>query len=207
MKQKIDITTWNRKEHFEFFSKFEEPFFGTTIQFDCTNAYHKAKDLGVSFFVYYLHKTIVAVNKIENFRFRIENENVYLFDKINASATILRDDKTFGFSEIEYDENLDVFIKNYSNEATRVQNTPGLFTKEYNENIIHFSALPWVNFTSISHSRSFSMPDSCPKFSFGKMTDENDVKKIPMAVYVHHGLIDGYHLGLFFEEFERLMNE
>jgi chloramphenicol O-acetyltransferase type A len=64
-----------------------------------------------------------------------------------------------------------------------------------------------VNFTSISHSRNFSIPDSCPKFSFGKMTDENGVKKIPMAVYVHHGLIDGYHLGLFFEEFERLMNE
>ena len=53
MKQKIDLATWNRKEHFEFFSKFEEPFFGTTIQFDCTKAYHKAKELGVSFFVYY----------------------------------------------------------------------------------------------------------------------------------------------------------
>ena len=47
MKKKIDIITWNRKEHFEFFSKFEEPFFGTTIQFDCTKAYHKAKELGV----------------------------------------------------------------------------------------------------------------------------------------------------------------
>jgi chloramphenicol O-acetyltransferase type A len=51
------------------------------------------------------------------------------------------------------------------------------------------------------------MPDSCPKFSFGKMTDDNGVKKIPMSVHVHHGLIDGYHLGLFFQEFERLMNE
>ena len=142
MKQKIDITTWNRKEHFEFFSKFEEPFFGTTIQFDCTKAYHKAKELGVSFFVYYLHKTIVAVNKIENFRYRIENENVYLFDKINASATILRDDKTFGFSEIEYDEKLSNFESNFIKESSRVQNTTGLFTREYNENIIHFSALP-----------------------------------------------------------------
>ena len=161
----------------------------------------------INFFVYYLHKTIVAVNKIENFRYRIERDDVYLFDKINASATILRDDKTFGFSEIEYDEKLSNFESNFIKESSRVQNTTGLFTREYNENIIHFSALPWVNFTSISHSRNFSIPDSCPKFSFGKMTDENGVKKIPMAVYVHHGLIDGYHLGLFFQEFERLMNE
>ena len=131
MKKELHIATWNRAEHFKFFSKFEEPFFGTTIQFDCTKAYHKAKELGVSFFVYYLHKTIVAVNKIENFRYRIEDEKVYLYDTINASATILREDKTFGFSEIEYDENLSNFESNFNNEATRVQNTPGLFTKEY----------------------------------------------------------------------------
>ena len=206
MRKELDISTWNRKQHFEFFCQFEEPFFGTTIQFDCTKAYAKSKQLGVSFFVYYLHKTLVAVNNIENFRYRIQDKKVFIYDKINVSSTILRDDKTFGFSEIEYDENLNTFIENYNNEATRVKNTSGLFTRDYNENIVHFSALPWINFTSISHSRSFTFPDSCPKFSFGKMTSENDKKFMSMSVHVHHGLVDGYHLGLFFEEFERLMN-
>ena len=204
---KLDLSTWNRKEHFEFFCKFEEPFFGTTIQFDCTKAYIKAKELGVSFFTYYLHKTLVAVNKTENFRYRIHDGKVFIYDKINISSTILRDDKTFGFSEIEYNENLNTFIENYNTEATRVKNTSGLFTRDYNENIVHFSALPWINFTSISHSRSFTFPDSCPKFSFGKMTTDNDKKFMSLSVHVHHGLVDGYHLGLFFEEFERLMNE
>ena len=207
MKRELDLSTWNRKQHFEFFCKFEEPFFGTTIQFDCTKAYAKSKELGVSFFIYYLHKTLVAVNNTENFRYRIQDEKVFIYDKINVSSTILRDDKTFGFSEIEYDENLNVFIENYNTEATRVKNTSGLFTRDYNENIVHFSALPWINFTSISHSRSFTFPDSCPKFSFGKMTTDNDKKFMSMSVHVHHGLVDGYHLGLFFEEFERLMNE
>ena len=206
MRKELDISTWNRKQHFEFFCQFEEPFFGTTIQFDCTKAYAKSKQLGVSFFVYYLHKTLVAVNNIENFRYRIQDKKVFIYDKINVSSTILRDDKTFGFSEIEYDENLNTFIENYNSEATRVKNTTGLFTRDYNENIVHFSALPWINFTSISHSRSFTFPDSCPKFSFGKMTSENDKKFMSMSVHVHHGLVDGYHLGLFFEEFERLMN-
>lgn len=207
MKRELNISTWNRKEHFEFFSKFEEPFFGTTIQFDCTKAHSKTKELGVSFFAYYLHKTLAAVNNIENFKYRIQDGKIFIYDKINVSSTILRDDKTFGFSEVEYDENLNVFIENYNTEATRVKNLPGLITKEYSENLIHFSALPWVNFTSISHSRSFTLPDSCPKFSFGKMTEENGRKKMSMSVHVHHGLVDGYHLGLFFEEFERLMNE
>ncbi|HMX59624.1 MAG TPA: CatA-like O-acetyltransferase [Chitinophagales bacterium] len=50
MKKRIDIDNWNRKEHFLFFSKFEEPFFGVTIKVDCTSAYKKAKEKGVSFF-------------------------------------------------------------------------------------------------------------------------------------------------------------
>ena len=207
MKKELELSTWNRKEHFEFFSKFEEPFFGTTIHFDCTKAYTKAKELGVSFFTYYLHKTLVAVNNIENFRYRIEDGKVFIYDKINVSSTILREDKTFSFSEVEFNEDLNIFIENYNTEATRVQNKTGLFSREHNENIVHFSAVPWINFTSISHSRSFTFPDSCPKFSFGKMTTENDKKFMSMSVHVHHGLVDGYHLGLFFEEFERLMNE
>ena len=132
---------------------------------------------------------------------------MFIYDKINVSSTILREDKTFGFSQVEYDENLNAFIENYNTEATRVQNTTGLLTREFSENLVHFSAIPWINFTSISHSRSFTFPDSCPKFSFGKMTTENDKKFMSMSVHVHHGLVDGYHLGLFFEEFERLMNE
>jgi chloramphenicol O-acetyltransferase type A len=207
MKRELDLTTWNRASHFEFFSKLDEPFFGTTIQLDCTTAHKKAKKLGVSFYVYYLHKTIVAVNNIENFRYRIEEGNPVIYDSINISSTILREDKTFGFSEIEYNEDLNIFISNYNTESERVQNTTGLFTRTHGENIVHFSALPWINFTSISHSRSFTFPDSCPKFSFGKMIEENGRKKMPMSVHVHHGLVDGYHLGLFFEEFERIMNQ
>lgn len=207
MKRELNIADWNRKEHFEFFSTFDEPFFGTTIQFDCTKAYAKSKELGVSFFAYYLHKTLVAVNAIENFKYRIEGDKVFIHDKINVSSTILRDDKTFGFSEVIYDENLDKFIENYNTEANRVKSVPGLITKEYSENLIHFSAVPWINFTSISHSRTFKVQDSCPKFSFGKMIEVDRKRMIPMSVHVHHGLVDGYHLGLFFEEFERLMNE
>ena len=85
-------------------------------------------------------------------------------------------------------------------EIERVRNTPGLFTREFtNDNIIHFSAIPWVSFTSLSHARSFTFPDSCPKISVGKMTEENGKMTMPISVHVHHGLMDGYHVGLFFD--------
>ncbi|MCF6131577.1 CatA-like O-acetyltransferase [Flavobacterium wongokense] len=206
MKQKLDLNNWNRKEHFKHFNQMEEPFFGLIVPVDCTKAYSKSKELGVSFFTYYLHKTLVAVNDIECFRYRIIDGHVYIFDRIDASATILRDDKTFGFSLIEYAENLSEFSDITKKEIARIQETTGLITRDFEINLIHFSALPWVNFTSYSHARSFTFPDSCPKISFGKMMDENGIKTMNMAVHVHHALIDGYDVGVFIERFQELMN-
>jgi chloramphenicol O-acetyltransferase type A len=207
MKQKLNIETWNRKEHFLFFKQMEEPFFGITTTIDCTNAYNKSKELNVSFFTYYLHKTLVAVNEIENFRYRILNNEVFIFDQIDASATVMRVDNTFGFSLIKFDSDLIVFAQNTANEIIRVQNTTGLFTRDFEENLIHFSTIPWVNFTSLSHARSFTFPDSCPKITFGKLVEENGKKTMSMSIHVHHALIDGYHVGQFVALFEKLMNE
>ncbi|MBC7439526.1 MAG: chloramphenicol acetyltransferase [Flavobacterium sp.] len=209
MKTLLDLENWNRKEHFLFFKQMDEPFFGLTIEIDCTKAYATAKQLGISFFVYYLHKTIIAVNTIESFRYRINDNAIYIYDTIDVSATIMREDKTFGFSLIEYSPDFEVFATNTFKEMERIQNTPGLFTREFKEiNVIHFSTIPWVNFTSLSHARSSTFPDSCPKISFGKMMLTNEGKKtMPMSIHVHHGLMDGFHVGQFVECFQNLMNE
>ena len=207
MKHKLELETWNRKEHFLFFKQMEEPFFGITTRVDCSKAYTNAKKLGVSFFTYYLHKTLIGVNAVENFRYRIIDNEVYVFDRIDASATILREDKTFGFSLMEYDKNLNEFAKITKKEIERIQNTIGLITRDFEDNLIHFSAVPWIDFTSYSHARSYTWPDSCPKISFGKMAEENGKKTMAIAVHVHHGLADGYHVGQFLTLLQELLNE
>ncbi|MBC7847666.1 MAG: chloramphenicol acetyltransferase [Flavobacterium sp.] len=209
MKTLLHLENWNRKEHFLFFKQMEEPFFGITTTIDCTKGYETAKQLGTSFFVYYLHKTIVAVNAIEAFRYRIIDDEIYIYDTIDASATIMREDKTFGFSLIKYSSNFDIFTKTTLEEIQRLKNTPGLFTREFpDDNLIHFSAIPWINFTSLSHARSYTFPDSCPKISFGKMIiEENGKRTMSMSIHVHHGLMDGYHVGQFVDYFQELMNQ
>lgn len=209
MKTLLDIENWSRKEHFNFFRKFEEPFFGATVQIDCTIAYQKSKALDSSFFIYYLHKTLIAVNETEAFRYRIDNDQIYIYDQIDGSATIGREDGSFGFSLIEYHTNFDIFKTIALTEIERVQNTPGLFTRPFDtENVIHFSAIPWLNFTSLSHARSYTFPDSCPKISFGKMNVcDNGKRTMPMSVHVHHALIDGLHLSQFTNRFQDIMNQ
>jgi chloramphenicol O-acetyltransferase type A len=208
LKTLLDIENWNRKEHFSFFKQMEEPFFGATVNIDCTKAYETAKALNASFFIYYLHKTLVAVNTIETFRYRISDDKIFVYDQINGSATIGREDGTFGFSLIEYNADFTVFKKTAITEIERIQNTTGLFTRTFeNDNVIHFSAIPWLNFTSLSHARSYTFPDSCPKISFGKMmVAENGKRTMSMSIHVHHGLMDGLHVGQFVDYFQELMN-
>jgi chloramphenicol O-acetyltransferase type A len=208
MKTFLDIAHWPRKDHFHFFRKFDEPFFGATVNIDCTKGYELAKANGVSFFVYYLHKTLIAVNSIESFRYRIAGENIIIYDRIDASPTISREDGSFAFSLFEYHPDLHPFSGIAKTEIERVRNTPGLFTQSFeDDNIIHFSALPWIDFTSLSHARSYTIADSCPKISFGKMTvHENGKKTIPVSVHVHHGLMDGLHVGQFIDCLQEEMN-
>ncbi|WP_291147696.1 chloramphenicol acetyltransferase [Flavobacterium sp. UBA7680] len=209
MKTLLDLENWNRKEHFAHFCRMEEPFFGATVEIDCTKAYEISKELKVSFFLFYLHKTLVAVNAIENFRYRIADGKIYINDRIDVSATIGREDGTFGFSLIEYNPDFKIFEKNALAEIERIQNTTGLFTRSFDDdNVIHFSAIPWLNFTSLSHARSYTFPDSCPKVSFGKMiTSETGKRTIAMSVHVHHGLMDGLHVGQFVDLLQDQMNK
>jgi len=205
MKTLLDIESWNRKDQFRFFNQFEEPFFGITVQVDCTRAYHIAKENNYSFFLYYLHASLQAVNETEPFRYRIENDQVYVYDQVNASATINRPDGTFGFSYMDYHPDFLAFSKDAKKIIEAVRQTTGLIPAVSGENVIHYSSIPWLNFTSLSHARSFSFKDSCPKISFGKMTEQNGIRQMPVSIHVHHALMDGFHVAQFVERFQELL--
>ena len=203
----IDLSTWKRKQHFEFFNQFEEPFFGITMSIDVTIAMQKAKQQGVSFFQYYLHKCVLATNQIENFRYRITSDNeVILHDRIGASATIMKPNETFAFSYIPYAEDFDTFAQIVQKEIDRIQQSDALFPVENPDNVIYYSAIPWLSFSAITHARMFKIKDSVPKISFGKVITENEKKTMSVAVYVHHGLADGLHISRFTTLFQDLLN-
>ncbi len=207
MKTLLDIESWNRKDQFHFFSQFEEPFFGVTVQLDCTEAYAKAKASGYSFFLYYLHLSLKAANQIEPFRYRISDGKVYLHDTVNASPTINRPDGTFGFSYMDYHPDFENFAEAAKITIEEVRNSTGLIPAVSGENVIHYSSVPWINFTGLSHARSFSFKDSCPKISFGKMTEVNGRKQMPVSIHVHHALMDGFHVGQYIDLYQQLLLE
>lgn len=197
----IDIQNWSRKEHYSFFSSLPDPFFGLTAKADFTDCYNHAKANGGSFFLYALHRILGALNSIPEFRTRIENGQVVMYDYIGVSSTIAREDGSFGFAYIEWNEDFEEFAKGARTEVERVKNGTGLSVNE-NESrvdIVYFTAIPWLDFTSIKHPGGRRPGDSIPQIAVGKLHDEGDRKVMSVAVEANHGLVDGRHVGLFFD--------
>ncbi len=205
----INIESWNRKEHFEFFSRMASPYFGITTEVDCTIAYDNAKENGNSFFAHYLHKSMIAVNSVEELRLRIVDNKVALFEKINAGATVGRADGTFGFIFVNFSDDFETFNKELQNEIQTVLNSTGLRLNDddIKKDLIRHSTIPWTSFTGLMHPTNFDRTESVPKITFGKFSIREGKKYLPVSIEAHHGLVDGFHLAKYLSEFQRQLDK
>ncbi len=206
--QFLDIDNWNRKEHYEFFSRMEEPFFGICLEVEVTKAYDFCKTNGISFFIYSHYLSTKAVNEIEAFKYRIAEKQVVIYDMIHVNTIVIRKDTSFCFTYMQYTPDFKMFEQGALKAMAQVAHTSGIGLEDNTSrpDTIHYSTIPWIKFTGLTHARSYSFPDSVPKISFGKIVQEGNQRKMPLAIYVHHGLMDAYHVGLYVDCFQELMN-
>lgn len=201
----IDKNTWNRKQHFNHFNALSDPYFAVTVPFNVTKAYQFSKENDISFFGKYLHDCMKALNSIENFKYRIENDEIVVHDVIHASATLMRSDNTFGFSFIHFDDDLGVFINNINEEKKRIEKTGDLYPPKNTIDCIYCSAMPWVNFSG--HKEPVSgQNESVPKLAFSKAEKQKGQLIMNVAISANHALVDGYHVGLFSDAFQNNLN-
>jgi chloramphenicol O-acetyltransferase type A len=205
----IDIDKWNRKEHYEFFSKMANPMFGIVTEVECTEAYKFSVDTGISFFAYYLHRSMIAVNSVAELKYRIINEEVIAFDTVHAGTTIGREDGTFGFAFIPFSESFDKFNDDLQKEITAVKSTTGLRLNndDITKDLIRHSTFPWHSFTGLLHPSNHDKKETVPKITFGKFAVRDDKKYLPVSIEAHHGLVDGLHLGKYLANFQEQLNK
>ena len=192
----LDQSSWKRKEHFDFFSKYKDPYFGIVSEIDCTKAYKLSKLRNQSFFSNYLHKSICAVNHIEEMRYRIIDNQIVIYDQIHPAATIGRADGTFAFTFTLFDLDFKIFDKGLKTEINKVKNSSGIRLKEGDtrKDVVHYSSIPWHTFSGLTHARKFKFDESAPKITFGKMFTRDEHQFMNIAIYIHHGLVDGFRV-------------
>jgi chloramphenicol O-acetyltransferase type A len=204
-KQKIDLETWERRALFNFFQGFSEPHHGVCIRLDCTATYDYAKQHSLSVFLSLLHRSLVAAQAVENFRTRIVEGTVWRYEEVTGGSAVGRPNGTIGFAHYRYRKSIGEFVNEASAEVKRVRVRDDL--ERYEEaNLIRYSSLPWFDFTSISHARDFSQEDSAPRITFGKITEADGRRTMPVSIHVHHALADGLHVAQFADHFQKLLH-
>ncbi len=206
MPQEIDINNWERKAPYEFFKNFSSPFMGLTANLNCTRLKENAKRKGVSLFLTYMHKSLLAANMIPEFCYRIVDDKVIYFEELSASPTIPRADNSFGFGYFPFKESFAEFAKSAQAEIERVSSRTDLEPATTAEGVIHYTTIPWVSFTHIVHPSHDGFKSSIPKIAFGKIFASGSEYLMPVSVSGHHALMDGYHIGRFFEILQELFD-
>ena len=207
MKRFIDLATWNRREHFELFQKYDVPFWSVSANVDVTRSYRWCKEHGRSFAIAYHWAAMKAANEIDALKMRIENDMPVLFDTIHMSTTIARPDGTFGFSFTAFDPDFEVFHAAADVEANRVQNETGLKSPYSEIDVVYCTVLRKVRFTMFEHAHSRGDGAAIPFLAFGESFEENGKRLLPTALRVHHALVDGQHVGRFYERMEEVLNK
>lgn len=206
MYKDYDIDNWNRKNVFDFFITYDDPFFGITSTIDITNLYKfcKAKDHSLNLAILYF--STYTANALPNFRLRLLNGKVVLFDHIDCGTTVLHSDETFSFCFIDFKPTFSEFEWLGKELINKQLKEKKLDPKSELLNVIHYSTIPWTSFSSIKHAKKMGISDSIPKITFGKYFKNGEKLILPLSIEVNHALMDGIHVGQFLTQFQDTIN-
>jgi chloramphenicol O-acetyltransferase type A len=198
----IGKETWARRSQYMFFRNLAQPHFSVTSNVDVTPLISKIRLKELSAFNACLFSLMSAANAVPEMRLRFRGDTVVEHETVHASTTMPIEDDNFAFCGIEFAPDWSEFNRRCQKELARAKSQAEL--KEHIEDSdewIFLSCLPWLRFTALSNPNNG--PDDCiPRISWGKFFEQNSVWLMPVSVQVHHALVDGVHMGRFFQILE-----
>jgi chloramphenicol O-acetyltransferase type A len=203
----IDRETWPRREHFEFYSQFDHPHFGLSANVDVTAFVPAVKERAVSVTVATVYLIARAANAVPEFRYRIRDGQVVEHDAVHPGTTILVNEDIFTFATFEYAEDFARFATHAAEVIAHVQQHPSLDVDAGRDDWLFMTPIPWVSFTSFMHPVHLQPPSSIPLFAWGKFFGDGERLMMPLQAQGHHGLMDGLHMGRFFQKVQEMLDQ
>lgn len=196
MKKKINLENYKRKELLKVFKDYQFPHFSTTCNVNITNLKEFVDRNKCGFFLSISFLLSKSVNLIPELRHRIIDGELFEFEQVNPAFTVLLDDETFSFCDCQYFEDFGEYREYTIAQIEKVKESPDLNTKE-KHHMFFMSNIPWFSFLSMVHPYD-------PKYGFipliaiGKYFEQENQLMLPVGIQVHHGVVDGIHVGKFY---------
>ena len=203
MEKVVDIATWNRRESYEFFKEFQDPFVGLSVDIEVTDFYRYCKSKGLGIHHPLLYATLAAANDFEPIALRRKGEGVVLYDTIDMGCSVLKSDQSFTFAYYNWiqGESFEDFLVRTTEITRAAAKGIPLDPRPGRTNLIYGTTLPWVSFTSFSHPKQGG-GHSIPRTVFGKIFERDRKWYLPFHLEVDHALMDGLDMSMYLSKVE-----
>jgi chloramphenicol O-acetyltransferase type A len=209
-RQPFPFTHSPRHATFEFYRRFSQPFFSVCVAIDVTAlrpalAALRAQGQAASVTLALHFVALRLAARLPAWRLRLDEAGEpWLYDAVHASTTVLLADGSFGFAHLLHRPRFADFAEAGAPALADARFVP----RNGDLALLHCTTLPWLHFTQFSHARQAGSADSCPKLAFGRIDTGADGRaRLPLAIDVHHALMDGLAVGEFVAGFEAAMRE
>lgn len=203
----IDMETWPRRGHYQTFGGFFYPHWTLCADVDLTACSPALRERGVSFNVAIVYLIARTANDIPEFRQRIRGDTVVEHDVVHPSSTIMAGDDAFTFCTFEYHEDFPAWEDHAGRRIAEVLSNPSVDATDRRDDLLMMTAIPWVSFTHFSHPIMSIPADSIPRFAWGRYRDDVGRRVMPLSVQAHHALVDGVHVGRYYERIQAYLDE
>lgn len=194
----INLETYPRRTHFEFFNNMAYPYVGLTANVDVTALVHEAKRLKGSTFLACLWAVAQAANNVPELRQRVVNGKIVEFDHCDTAHTVALPDRTFCNCRTDCRRSLAEFLEYGKRCQEEAQKHHGFAaTQEDETDLIFVSCVPWVSFTQVIQPAPLPA-DYTPRIVMGKYIFEGEKILLPLHIQCNHALVDGWHISEFF---------
>ena len=211
MRRELDIGSWERREHFEYYSKIATPHYCVAFNVDVTNLLQFTRKNHTSFYYSLIYLCTQSLNSIEEFLLEIKDNRVFQVERRVPCFTDLKKGATsFHMVSLPCEGDIVQFAERARKESAE-NPLPVNALEGLGEPQIIYSCIPWADLTMCTNERDYSDPklkdDTAPILVWGKYPQQGDRYRINMTLDVNHRLIDGYFVGLFVQKLESLIEE
>ena len=203
----IDLASYKRKGHFEYFNSFAYPYVGTTANVDITALLKKVKDEKLPFFLAVCYCASRAANSVPELRQRIREGGIVEFDRCRVSHTVALEDGTYCYCTLEDVPDFHAYLAE-GKRAQEAAKRQASIEEDPEETLEKFfvSSIPWLSYTALVQPVP-SPADSNPRITFGKYFFQEGKVLMPVSLLCNHALVDGIHIAAFYQAMDREIAE
>lgn len=176
------------------FKTYQDPFFDISAWIRAPRLKDVARARGVSLFGVVLHALNAGVNQVPALRLRLREggEVVVEHEAVHPAWAVLAEDGTVRFARGVWSPERAPFLAAVEAGAAEARAQERLSGAHARDDVFYASCMPWMDVRAVRPERSGRPEESVPRLFWGRVEPEG----FTISMTVHHGLVDGLHLGL-----------